>query len=322
LENSTAKGSDLLVLIILADFADERGKAWPSNATLARKARIDERQVRRSIITLHDELKEIDVSYNTGPHGVNEYHVLCFGDPDKLSPRTLSPGDTMPSPLGIPIKEGGDNIPPGQIAAQMSPNPPGPVRGLEPPLVAVASSAAAEFPEIPSVEDVLAEADKYPGNLAIGCEKPGMPEKWCRYWYKSKVAYRQFAWERWKLALKLDFENDFRDRRPQALGELQKSATGGSSGRRQDWQLTQDLAVLDLQIEQHPRTNWPGNVPLPDDVKKSYEALLRKRAELKNEAAGNGRVDRGELREMLRVARHLKDEPEIARLTRLLEGME
>jgi hypothetical protein len=94
-ENSAAQGSDLLVLLALADFADERGKAWPSNATLARKARVCERQVRMSIAVLSDQLKEIDVSYNTGPHGVNEYHVLCFGDPDKFAPWNNLPGGKL-----------------------------------------------------------------------------------------------------------------------------------------------------------------------------------------------------------------------------------
>jgi hypothetical protein len=62
--------------------------------------------------------------------------------------------------------------------------------------------------------------------------------------------------------MKLDFEKDFRDRRPQALEGIKKDLAGGSA------------------------------------------------------------LDTAELREALRVASHLKDEPEIARLTALLEGME
>ncbi len=294
-ENSAAKEGDLLVLLALADFADEHGKAWPSIETLARKARLTTRQVYRSIARLHDELKEIDISSNTGPHGVNEYHVLCFGDPDKMSPLTLSQGDK-----GV---------------SQMSSNPSGTVI-KEPPLVA--SGAV----EIPSEEAVLKEGKAYAGNMAIGAPSE-MPEHWCLGWYASKRGYRNFNWGSWKVVLKLDFEKDFRERRPQAMGEiLGKNAAPQKRGGRQGWQLARDLAALDMQIEQHPRTNWPGNVPVPDDVKKSYEALLRKRAELKNEAAGNDRVDKRELWEMLRVARHLKDEPEIARLTALLESME
>jgi hypothetical protein len=265
-ENSDATGSDLLVLIMLANFANEFGKAWPSNATLARMARVNEVTVRRSIITLHDGLKEIDVSYNTGPKGVNEYHVLCFDTPDKFHPgaidtppSNLHPVQDAPPPTETPMKEGGCNTHPVQTVSQLHPNPSGTLKEPSLELVPVPSSALAE---IPSEEEVLAQGRVYDGNLAIGAPA-GIPEKWCRFWLASKLGYRQFNWGLWKLVLKMDFENDFKDRRTNALANLQK--------------------------------NTPG---------------------------GNGTLDRGELREMLRVARHQKDEPEIARLEVLLKGLE
>jgi hypothetical protein len=274
-ENSEATGSDLLVLIMLANFANEHGKAWPSNATLARMARIDERHVRRCIATLHDELKEIDVSYKTGTRGVNEYHVLCFNVPpnpetpmkeggDNMSPRTICPrGDNMPPGQYVPpnpetpMKEGGDNMPPGQTPAQMSPNPSGTLKEPSPDPVPCSAYA-----ELPSKEEVQAEGAAYAGNLTIGAPA-GIPEKWCRYWLASKLGYRQFNWGAWKLVLKMDFENDFKERRRNAMESLKK------------------------------------NAPLGDVT-----------------------LDKSELREMLRVARHFNDEPEIARLTALLKGLE
>jgi hypothetical protein len=139
----------------------------------------------------------------------------------------------------------------------MSPNPSGTVRG-EPPPEAVASAYA----EIPSEEEVLTEGKAYPGNLAIGAPAM-MPETWCRGWYAGKLGYQKFAWERWRKIFKLDFENDFRGGRTQALGDLKKNAPGG-----------------------------------------------------------NGSMGKSELREALRVARHLKDDAEEARLFARLEGME
>ena len=48
-ERSKQHGGYLLVLLALADFADDQGCAWPSVATLSRKARLSERQTRRAL---------------------------------------------------------------------------------------------------------------------------------------------------------------------------------------------------------------------------------------------------------------------------------
>lgn len=46
-KHSSAEGSALLVLLALADYADDHDRAWPSQATLAAKARMSDRNVRR-----------------------------------------------------------------------------------------------------------------------------------------------------------------------------------------------------------------------------------------------------------------------------------
>lgn len=51
-ENSAHKAGALLVLLALADFANDQGVCWPSFATLARKARISERQAKRIVAQL------------------------------------------------------------------------------------------------------------------------------------------------------------------------------------------------------------------------------------------------------------------------------
>src|SRR5437667_5126963 len=43
------KGTELLVLLALADFSDDKGVSWPSVMTLARKARVSRRTAQRMI---------------------------------------------------------------------------------------------------------------------------------------------------------------------------------------------------------------------------------------------------------------------------------
>lgn len=65
---SQAKGTPLLVLLSLADFADDEGECWPSISTIAKKCRLaDERHVRRVIHDdLEDRLGEVVVIPNEG----------------------------------------------------------------------------------------------------------------------------------------------------------------------------------------------------------------------------------------------------------------
>lgn len=87
-ENADAKGSELLLLLALADHAhDDGSEAFPSVATLAAKTRLSERSVQRLLRTL-EERGEI---VNTGqrPSGTNVYRVLAGQGRggDILSPR-------------------------------------------------------------------------------------------------------------------------------------------------------------------------------------------------------------------------------------------
>lgn len=89
--NSAATGIDKLVLLAVADSAnDDGGNAWPSIALLSRKAGVNERTVQRAIRRLV-ESGALRVKANAGRHGVNVYRVVmkppAQSHPDNLSPR-------------------------------------------------------------------------------------------------------------------------------------------------------------------------------------------------------------------------------------------
>lgn len=64
--NSRHKGSELLLLLAIADFADEQGTAFPAISTLAEKCRIQPRRVRYILRTL-ERSGELSIKQNKGP---------------------------------------------------------------------------------------------------------------------------------------------------------------------------------------------------------------------------------------------------------------
>lgn len=90
-EYSAVGGSELLVLLAIADHAhDDGGGAWPSVPTLARKCKLSDRHVRRVIRALEDS-GEIAVERGAGRNGVNVYTILS-GTLRKNEPRCFMCG--------------------------------------------------------------------------------------------------------------------------------------------------------------------------------------------------------------------------------------
>ena len=80
-DNGPEDSGELLVLLAMADFADDAGICWPSVATVAKKARMSDRNARRVIRKL-----EGDGYLRTFPSSgrkSNKYQILTT--PDKLS---------------------------------------------------------------------------------------------------------------------------------------------------------------------------------------------------------------------------------------------
>lgn len=96
-ERSQHKGSELLLMLAIADNANDQGLAYPSTKTLAKKTRLSNRQVQR-LIRVVTRSRELEVSVGTGPRGCNEYRIHLGGD--KMSPDEIIRGDIQGTKRG------------------------------------------------------------------------------------------------------------------------------------------------------------------------------------------------------------------------------
>jgi hypothetical protein len=90
--------SELLVVLAIADFANDDGLAWPSIDTLAKKSRCCQRSV-QTIIARLVRLQKLDVQYGKGPHGTNLYRLIG-GGVQTLHPRKRSSAKCTRPPAG------------------------------------------------------------------------------------------------------------------------------------------------------------------------------------------------------------------------------
>lgn len=79
-EFSKNKGNDLLMLLAIADFADDDGKAYPSVPTLAEKCRMKPRNASTILAALRVS-GELEVRLNEGPRGANMYRIVLSAQP-------------------------------------------------------------------------------------------------------------------------------------------------------------------------------------------------------------------------------------------------
>lgn len=73
-EHSQHGGTDLLMLLAIADFADDQGNAYPSVPTLAEKCRMKPRNAQVILGSLRKS-GELQVKPNEGPRGTNLYRI-------------------------------------------------------------------------------------------------------------------------------------------------------------------------------------------------------------------------------------------------------
>jgi len=147
-EHSSAKGSELLLLLAIADAADDQGRnAFPSISTLAAKTRMSRRTVQRLVVKLEDDGHLI--LRRAGGRRANTYEVVLGRPPepspqpvddppepspagDKMTPRQSVTGDRLTPPNG-------DNLSPQGCHSHVTPgvsqlcHPTHPVPVLDPP---------------------------------------------------------------------------------------------------------------------------------------------------------------------------------------------
>jgi hypothetical protein len=104
-DGSKHAGSELLLLMAIADFADDDGNAFPAISTLAKKCRLSDRYVNMLLAKLRDS-GELEIHLNEGWKGANRYRVLT----GMKSASPLKPASPRsPLPKGVkPASEGGE----------------------------------------------------------------------------------------------------------------------------------------------------------------------------------------------------------------------
>ncbi len=85
-DRSQAGGTELLLLLAIADFSDERGYAFPSVSTLARKIRMSPRNTQNLLRKL-EASGELEINMNAGRGGSNLYRVKTL-HPEEFTPRS------------------------------------------------------------------------------------------------------------------------------------------------------------------------------------------------------------------------------------------
>lgn len=95
--------SELLVLLALADFANDKGECWPSMITIGDKARMSDRGARKVVRKL-EEQGYIRCIKNGGRGGSNHYIVCPIINPEHSSAPAINPeqSDTKP---GTPVPQ-------------------------------------------------------------------------------------------------------------------------------------------------------------------------------------------------------------------------
>jgi hypothetical protein len=93
-ENGPTDQGELLVMLALADFANDAGKCWPSMQSIARKARLTERGAQKIVRRLQSA-GMLSIVTGGGRGGCNTY-IVNAGIPEQETPNVVHPEPRSP----------------------------------------------------------------------------------------------------------------------------------------------------------------------------------------------------------------------------------
>lgn len=103
-EHSRLRGTELNLLLAIADFANQDGIAWPGIPTLAKRIRADQRTAQRCLKRI-ERAGELRIERGAGPSGTHLYHVV-MATQLQLGARAAN------------LLSGGGDLPPGTLPAR------------------------------------------------------------------------------------------------------------------------------------------------------------------------------------------------------------
>lgn len=96
LDRSAHAGTELLMLVVLADYSDDQGNSYPAVASLAKKCRMTSRNANYILFALQAS-GELVVRKNKGPKGANRYRIVL----SSLGLRPLKPTSGVKDASGM-----------------------------------------------------------------------------------------------------------------------------------------------------------------------------------------------------------------------------
>lgn len=202
---SQARGGELLVLLAIADHANEQRCAWPGIESLAKKTRQSIRHVQRCLKELVKR-GELEIVEQAGPYGTNLYKILAL--PAQVAPSQMSPPPTSTTCRGD-IR-----------GSQMSPESSEPsvesthtLRAVEAGETKKLESGHAE----PSEQEVIEHARTYPGDAANGIPAGAIMEIWAKNYWSWRTAKEDWP-KGWRQEMFRRFEGEWLDGRAGAHG--------------------------------------------------------------------------------------------------------
>lgn len=232
-DESKAKGSGLLLLLALADFADDNGLCWPSIETLSKKVRLTPQAVRNNL----KKLEEIDELERWWRVGRSSFYIVKTGASKE---ETIAARNKAESCGATPDNPSPEEVDPPKVS---TPHPSDEARGAslrdltrsvkDPSLkrytVPSEQSEAATFVEEPHLQEEAPPSEKNGGEISrvpppASEEPPRGPPKFWPEWR---------SWPEWRAALRggnqpatlrLMFQTLYPEHEPPSFGYIGKVA--------------------------------------------------------------------------------------------------